>query len=316
MDISVVVTTCNEEQTIEELLDSLLVQIKRGSEIIIVDGGSTDKTTAIIENYQRQNRLIRLLKEQGSIAHGRNTGIKNANYSIIALIDAGCAAKKDWLEKITEPFKEKKVELVAGFYEMTGNLPFQKAVAPFLGISPQRFKPNTFLPSARSMAFRKSLWEKIDGFSERLDHTGEDTLFNYKVIEKGIPIVRVKEAIVYWEMPRTLREALVKFYSYAKGDAQAGIWWHPSQRFSTHNVRIALVFARYCLGLAILLFSFSFPQLLYALFGGFAAYLVWSIWKMRDIVTDMEARIWLPIIQVSSDLAIMIGFMRGLLTKL
>ena len=126
----------------------------------------------------------------------------------------------------------------------------------------------------------------------------------------------MKDAIVYWGMPKTLTEALAKFYYYAKGDAQAGIWWHPSQRMSTHNVKISSVFTRYILGLVMLLFSFRFPQLLPVLILGFGVYLVWSIWKMRDIVTDREARIWLPIIQVSSDLAIMIGFMRGLLTKI
>ena len=315
MKVSVVVTVLNEENTIVKLLDSLLVQTKEANEIVVVDGSSNDKTAEIINRYQKKGARVIVFIEPCSIAEGRNFGIKMAKSPIIAQIDAGCVAKDDWLEKLIEPFERKAVEVVAGFYVMTGDSTLQRAVKPFLGTPQEWFKPETFLPSARSMAFRKSVWKKIGGFSEKLEKTSEDTLFNYNLIKRGIKIIRAKDALVYWEMPKTFSEILSKLYNYARGDSKSRIWWHPLQRTSTHNIKIMSIFARYLVVFLFLFFSINLPELLYILMLGFLIYLGWSIIKMRDVVKDAKARLWLPVIQVASDFAIMAGFLSGLWRK-
>ena len=50
-----------------------------------------------------------------------------ARNSIIAMTDAGCVARKNWLKNITDPFNNKEVDVVAGFYNMTGKSALQKA---------------------------------------------------------------------------------------------------------------------------------------------------------------------------------------------
>src|SRR3990172_9902871 len=160
MKVSVCVTVLNEEGSVGELIQSLLSQTKKPDEIFIVDGGSTDKTVGIIRHYQKKDKRIKLLVEKGSTAHGRNTAIELAKNPIIVSTDAGCVAKPDWLEKITEPFKYKNVGLVAGFYEMQAVNPMQEAMNIFHGITPKMYDPVKFLPSARSVAFRKSVWER------------------------------------------------------------------------------------------------------------------------------------------------------------
>jgi len=315
MKVSVAVTVYNEEASISALINSLLKQTKKPSEIIIVDGGSEDKTVEIIKHYQKRDRRIKLIKEPGTISHGRNTSIEVAKNEVIVLTDAGCLAKNDWLEKISEPFRYKEVNVVAGFYEMIGNQPLQKAVAVFLGIPSQRFDPTSFIPSARSMAFRKKVWEEVGGFREKLERAGEDTLFVYEVIKKGFKIVRVKDAIVYWEVPKTLSESLQKFFYYAKGDAQSGIWWNPLKGLASHNIKVFSIFARYVLGFVFLFLAISgFFSILY-LYVLVTLYLSYSIWKWRDVVFGWKERLWLPIIQISSDFAVMIGFIAGLIDK-
>lgn len=315
LKVSICITVFNEERTIAPLLDSLLAQTKNPSEIVIVDGGSNDNTVQIIKHYQKKDKRIRLLMELGTVAHGRNVAIDLSHYTIIAHTDAGCVAEKDWLQKLTEPFKHKEIDLVAGFYKMQAKTSLQTAMNVYHGVPPERFDATGFLPSARSVAFRKKVWEEVGGYSEKLDKAGEDTLFIYEAIEKGFKIARVKEASVVWNEPGNLSfwDSTKKFYQYAKGDAQAGIWWHPQMQLSTHNIKISAIFVRYFLGLLLLMMSFKNISFLALLFFGFSLYLAWSIFKWRDVITELKARIWLPIIQISSDLAVMAGFTVGII---
>lgn len=315
MNISVCITVLNEEEYIAPLLDSLLSQTRKANEILIVDGGSTDKTVEIIKHYEKRNKTIKVVVEKGSIAHGRNISIELARYPVIAQIDVGCIAKKDWLEKITEPFKEDSVDMVAGFYEMVVNSPIQEAINVFLGVPPERFDPLTFIPSARSVAFKKELWEILGGYSEKLERAGEDTLFFYKAVKNKARIVRVEEARVKWIETGTftLEDALKKFFIYAKGDAKIGIWWHPSKQLSSHNIKISFIYLRYILGLILLTLSIlSYVSPLFLIFL-FSLYLIYPIWKWRNVVKHWNARFFLPIVQISSDFAVMWGFLIGLL---
>lgn len=334
---SVVITVLNEEENIGRLINSLINQTKKADEIIVVDGGSSDRTVQIIKHYQKKNKKIKLLVEKGNIAHGRNTGIEVARHDIIATTDAGCIPHPDWLEKITRPFErihprgvhaatswesadtrqESPVGLVAGFYEMPAGTPMQKAVSVFLGIPPERFDPSGFLPSTRSVAFSKDLWEKVGGFNERLDKAGEDTQFFYNIVKTGTRIIRVGEARVDWKEFENIsfKQVMRKFFNYAKGDAQAGIWWHPTQKLSSHNIKVFFIFLRYLLGLALLIYSFIDHSFLPYLSILVSLYLFFPIWKWSDVIVDWRARFWLPVIQIFSDFAVMAGFIWGTFSR-
>lgn len=315
MKVSVCITVFNEEKSISRLLKSLLSQTKKPDEIVIVDGGSKDKTVEIIRRFQKKDKRVKLVVKPGSCAHGRNLSIKYARYQIVASTDAGCIAKPDWLEKITEPFKHEEVGLVAGFYDMEAKNSMQKAQNVFHGITPKEFDPLKFLPSARSVSFRKEVWEKVGGYSEELDKAGEDTLFFYNVVKLGVKIVRVKEARVVWEesAQMTFKDSTQKFYLYAKGDAQAGIWWHPTQQLASHNLKITLIFIRYFIGLLLLIFAFNNPQLWYLVFLGLISYIFWAYRKVFLLTNDYKAGLWGIVIQFSSDIAVMFGFFSGLI---
>jgi glycosyltransferase involved in cell wall biosynthesis len=311
MKISLIITTFNEEKTIAKLLESLFTQTRRPNEIVVVDGGSEDRTVEIIRHFQKKNTQIKLLVEKCSRAKGRNLGVEISSNDIIAMTDAGCVADRNWLKKITEPFKNEKVDMVAGFYKMKGDTPFQKALSFFLGTLPSKFDVN-FLPSTRSIAFRKKLWLGIGGFPENLEDTAEDTVFNLKVIKSKAVIARVKNARVEWGMPETLNEAFKKMFLYAKGDARSKIWWHPTKKYSSHNIKILLVFARYLAGLVGLIYVFKnppfWPFLILILF----LYIFWAYRKVFIEFEDKRVALWGIILQFTSDFAGMSGFLSGI----
>ena len=326
MNISICIITLNEEGTIASLLDSLLNQSKKAKEIIIVDGGSTDKTIEIIRHYpacisyaesiagrQKKGTVIRLLVEKSSRAKGRNLGVEIAKGEIIATTDAGCIVDKNWLKNLTAPFATGRVDVAAGFYKMTGDSPLQKAESVYLGTTPRHFN-KSFLPSSRSLAFTKKIWEELGGFPENIEGTVEDTMFNNKLIKASAKISRVKDAIVEWGMPESLNEFFWKVFGYAKGDALTKIWIFPGKGLTSHNIKSLLMILRYLLGLIILVFSIKYHLLLPALIILFMLYLLWAFRKVFLEFGDYRVALWGPVVQITSDMAVIGGFVSGIMS--
>jgi GT2 family glycosyltransferase len=182
----------------------------------------------------------------------------------------------------------------------------------FLGVTPRKFNIN-FLPSTRSIAFRKSTWEAVGGFPEGKDNSAEDTDFNYKAVKIGLKYARVKNAVVEWGMPENLTDFFNKIKAYAKWDVRYGIWWHPSQGLASHNIKVLSVFLRYLFAFIFLTFSILFHITLAYWFICLFAYFFWSFRKVFLEFGDYRIVIWGPALQVSSDIAVMSGFISGII---
>jgi len=308
MKVSVCITVYNEEKSIGDLIKSLLKQSKKPNEIVIVDSESEDKTVQVIRHYQKKDKRIKLLVQKCSRAEGRNLSVEIAKNSIIATTDADCTPKKNWLKRIIEPFKHKSIDIVAGFYEMVSENDFQEAEKIFLGVIPEHFNIN-FLPSTRSIAFRKKAWEEIGGFPEYLDDTAEDTIFNYRAFLLNKKTTRVKNAKVEWRIPKHYKNFIKKIFLYAKGDALSRVFWHPKKRFASHNIKVLLVFVRYLI--AAIIVKSNFPIFLLLL----VAYSYYSYRKVYLYSMSIRAGLWAILLQISTDFAVMTGFISGIINK-
>ena len=82
MNISVVMTAYNAENTIAEAIESVLKQSFADFEFIIVNDGSTDNTRSIIESYH--DKRIRLIDSDHNYIQSLNTGVKTATGKYIA----------------------------------------------------------------------------------------------------------------------------------------------------------------------------------------------------------------------------------------
>jgi len=193
---------------------------------------------------------------------------------------------------------------------MVGKSSMQKAMSVFLGTSSRKFDSN-FLPSTRSIAFTKKIFEKVRGFPESTKGSAEDTVFNYKLIKNRAKFTRVKNAIVEWGMPSSLKEFFWKIYYYAIGDAESKIWIFPEKYLMSHNIKSLFIIFRYILGITILILGFFYNTLPFLLIL-FLFYIAWAYRKVYMEFKKTEIAIWGPILQFTSDLGVIAGFVGGL----
>jgi len=108
--ITIVAPTLNEEGSIRFLLDSVSEQTKTNAEVIVVDGGSTDKTVPIAKSYCAKVIVEKGLREFPS----RNVGAKVANGEILLFTCADVIFPRDLLEKVSEDFEDQELVAITG----------------------------------------------------------------------------------------------------------------------------------------------------------------------------------------------------------
>ena len=87
MKFSIVTVSYNSEKTIEETIRSVIFQSCKDYEYILVDGGSTDNTLNIVNNYKKYFNKIISEKDNG-IYDAINKGIKVASGEIISILNS------------------------------------------------------------------------------------------------------------------------------------------------------------------------------------------------------------------------------------
>jgi len=304
MNVALITTVFNEEDSIEKFLDSIVNQTQKPFELVIVDAGSKDKTVAIIKNYSKKLPL-KLFIHKGNRSVGRNFAIKNATSNIIAVTDVGCILEKHWLERITAPFK-KGYDVAAGFYKPTTNNVFEKSLATYTCVPLEKVTEN-FLPSSRSVAFKKNSWETVGGYPENLD-TCEDLVFAKKLKMVGLKFIVVKNAVVYWPQRESIMAAAMQFFNYALGDGMAGYY----------RAQTPLLFGRYIFlaFLVLILIVTRNSGIYYFLILIALMYFLWSILKNYKYIKHPLAFLYLPLLQVVSDFFVILGTSFGTIKRL
>lgn len=117
--VSVVVAARNEEENIARCLDSLvkLDYPKEKLDIIIADDHSTDRTSAIIQDYAQRFPFVRYYAVQASNIKGKGNAIHQAvlisKGEFVLMTDADCAVQPTWAKETIKYFTE-ETGLVCG----------------------------------------------------------------------------------------------------------------------------------------------------------------------------------------------------------
>ena len=226
-NVSLITVVYNEADNITNFLKSYLEQEYYAEEFVIIDGGSNDGTPDILNEFSKAHSLlnIKVISDVkyskkysiSPIADARNAAIELATCDYIAVTDAGCIMDKKWLYEVIKPFDDSSVEVVSGWYEAICNNEFQTKFANIFLPKKGDTNAEEFLPSSRSIAFKKSCWTEVNGYPNK-SYYGEDTMYDLLLKEQGFKFYFAPGAVVYWRLPENVKEACSKYFNYGTGD--------------------------------------------------------------------------------------------------
>jgi glycosyltransferase involved in cell wall biosynthesis len=97
--VSIIIPCYNQEQYLEECLQSVLAQTFREWECIIVNDGSKDKTEQTAKKWtEKDARFVYVYKENGGLSSARNSGLHSAKGDYIQFLDCDDVLDKDKLQ--------------------------------------------------------------------------------------------------------------------------------------------------------------------------------------------------------------------------
>ena len=305
--VSVVVTVLNEAESLSRLLDSLAAQTCLPDEVVICDGGSTDGTLSLLETESRLP--LRVIRRPGTnISQGRNAAIGATTGEVIAVTDAGVLLSPQWLERIVAPFEDSGTQIVAGFFRPDPHTVFETAMSATVLPELLDITPEHFLPSSRSVAFRKSAWAAVGGYPEWLDYC-EDLIFDFRLRRHFGPFAFAPKALVHFRPRSSLRAFFVQYYRYARGDGKADLWRRRHAiRYLTYLVAVPLIAVA-----GAVVSPWWWTLYLIAIPGMF-----WTGWRRLvgtwgrlSLAQKLQAALWVPVIRVTGDVAKMVGYPVG-----
>jgi glycosyltransferase EpsH len=115
--VSVIVPVYNAERYLAACLDSLLGQTLQDLEIIVVNDGSSDGSSALIEGYRSRDSRIRVVdKPNGGVSSARNAGLAHVSGEFTAFVDADDWASSEMLETLVGEAVAARADIVLCTY--------------------------------------------------------------------------------------------------------------------------------------------------------------------------------------------------------
>ncbi len=122
-DVSVIVIAQNEAQRIGRCLRSLSAMSPPPGEVVFVDNGSSDDTVRVIRAAAGTLAAPYAVVSEPvpGIPYARTAGVRYSHRSIVAFLDADCAAPPNWIEQLLHGFNNTDASAIAGRYVLAGD---------------------------------------------------------------------------------------------------------------------------------------------------------------------------------------------------
>jgi glycosyltransferase involved in cell wall biosynthesis len=173
------------------------------AELIVVDNGSEDGTSAMVRAQRLPDIEVRVVHEPvRGAARARNRALAAARGDIILFADDDVRLPRDWIDGLCRPIATGNADAVAGTVTLAEHLqrpwmePFHRAA---LAATELRDKDRPGDMFGASMAFSRDVLRRVPAFDEELGPgalgTAEDTLFSWQLLQAGFRIVVADVAV-------------------------------------------------------------------------------------------------------------------------
>ena len=306
MRTAIIATVRNEAVRLPEFLSSLERQTRAPDVVVVTDGGSTDGTPGLLAEFAARTSLrFRWLSVPGNRSLGRNVAIRETGAELVAATDVS-VLEPTWFERIIEPLERGEADVVGGWYELLVETPQERAVGLLTQWSLDQVRPETFLPSSRSVAFTRAGWERVGGYPEDLATT-EDTAFDLRLRAAGLRFAFRPDAVVRWRPATDAAGAYRMYHHFAETDAHARLFFRSPSRYP-------LIIAAYVLADLLVIAGIVWPVLWALLLVLAPAYLLFRVRKVLrpGLLSQVPYAMY---IVVGLDMAMFLGYVRGVATR-
>ncbi|GMR25276.1 MAG: glycosyltransferase family 2 protein [Ignavibacteria bacterium] len=308
--ITVLCPTYNEAEYIEKVLKFFINSSPSEKELLLIDGGSTDGTKNIINEWTNRYSNIHLLENENKyVPFALNIGIKNSNGDPIIRLDAHTEYANDYLEKIVETFEKTGADIVGGPMNAVGKTNFQIAVAQatstVFGIGDSKIHKGKYKGESDHVylgAWQRKLFDEIGYFDERLLRNQDDE-FHYRARSLGKRIYLNPDIKSYY-YPRSSLSKLIKQYF------QYGLFKPIVLRKIKSEIKlrhlVPFIFVIYLLSLPL---AYKFPYWLLPII----LYFLVISWNVLRSKLNVKIKLYLFIIYPVIHISYGVGFMFGIL---
>lgn len=208
--ISVIVPAYNVETYVEECLNSLVAQDDKNFEVVVVDDGSTDRTSKIIDEYcAKHPNFMSVRQENSGLGAARNTGVRACRGAFILFVDSDDYVSPNAVSALRAEQKRGDFDVVTGRFVRvsedgvaqpirTDELPQHEMPKESPALSPAEKVLGVFAPSvAWARLYRTKLIQE-NGliFPARAPH--EDLYFTFKALEFSKSVGEISDEIYFY----------------------------------------------------------------------------------------------------------------------
>lgn len=206
MEISVFVLTKDRCDKLIETIKSVQKQTVKPKEIVVVDNGSSDETSEMVNKLFPEIHLIRLHKNFGIIT-GRNIGIKNCKGEIIFFFDDDAELLNDYtFSKVLNLFKSKQEIGV-----VTLNI---KDLKNTLKFNNKEDYIETVSFSGGVSFIRKELFNEVGMFDDQFYTRAEENDFSLRLLNLGYSVIALPSIKVLHKVLPKRETNIAKYYSF------------------------------------------------------------------------------------------------------
>lgn len=326
-EVAIIIPTLNEERFISRCLNSIIKQTYEFEkmDVMIIDGGSNDKTKDIVAEYQKSHQNIRFIENKKKIQSvAFNIGFKKSTAPYIIRLDAHAEYDSKYISLCIESLKQD---------EKRGNVGGRCNILPFnqslwaqtnailnhsrFGIGGAAFRVSNEAHNTDSVpfgAFPRKIIEKIGGMREDLPR-GEDNEYNSRIRKAGYKIFFDPNIISSYFARPTLGASCKQMY--ANGNSIGYLYYIDREAIGIRHL-VPLLFV--VSGLFSIIISVLWSPFCYVFCGGLALYInadaIASIMGAKDNVKcTLPLFILFFCVHVSYGMGTIAGLIKGLKTK-